>query len=296
MITNLIYVFLDSKFSDSKDLETSLYVYDQQPDFYQKTFNYNKRIFTNSYFLTQNNIQAILEDEQFKAIDDVINRKWAHYKKKPFWYNTFIRVILLAIFIKQNQLTNTIHVEADNIIFADDLTTLVNTINDGEFAYCSEGTFSSAPSFLFFKDAIAAEKLVKLHIQLLERGDPALQPYVGFYVHNITDMALLDLIKRGNIPNYKMLPCLPFGINSANFSEIGYVFDPTSYGQYLGGTNNGHVPGFIDHNHFVGLELSNKTIEVIFDKRPYVIYNGNRIPVFNLHVHNKKAIEGFLYA
>lgn len=291
---NLVYVFLDSTFTDSTDREESIFVYDKLPLYYSQTYEYNKQKFQNSHFIVNDeNIKQITEDNDFKVLDKIINEKWARYKKNPFWYNTSIRVIVLCLYVRNNNLKNVTHVEADNIIFAKDTSILNNFFLDGEFGFCNEAPSSSAPSFIFIKDAAAANDLLQKHIHLYEKGEQALRPYVGHFGNYITDMALLDVIYRYR-KNYKMLPNLPFGPTSENFEILQHVFDPTSYGQHIGGTNNGHPPGFIDPMHYVGQAITQKHIEVKYDKRPYVVYRDKQIPVYNLHVHNKKAIENLL--
>ena len=81
-----------------------------------------------------------------------------------------------------------------------------------------------------------------------------------------------DLIRRLNIfPN-----------------ETNIVFDPSSYGQFFGGTNNGHPPGFAHHTHDIGRGIqSGELVPVMIDKKPYVKYDGKEYPIVNLHIHSK---------
>lgn len=295
MKTNLIYVFLNSTFTNSKGREYSPYVYDSMPTYYKKTFDYNKKKFTDYHIIdNSSDINNLLTDKDFKYINRVFDEKWSRNKQDPFWYNTLIRVILLCIYIRNNNLGDVVHVEADNIIFGENLNTLCETFNPGEFGYCCERSHAGAPSLIFVKDSDAADSLLQQHIKLFEKGEEALKPHVGHFYYNIMDMAFLDLIRRGG-KNYKMLPCLPFGDFSNNFEKLKCVFDPTSYGQYLGGTNNGHPTGFIDPSHYVGQELIKNTISIsINDGKPVINYNNEIIPIFNLHVHNKNAIDNFI--
>lgn len=71
-----------------------------------------------------------------------------------------------------------------------------------------------------------------------------------------------------------------------------YVFDPGSYGQYLGGTNNEHGPGWTGNHHYIGRYLQSKD-------RPVVrMENGKPMvedtPIFNLHIHSKN-LKDFYY-
>jgi hypothetical protein len=40
--------------------------------------------------------------------------------------------------------------------------------------------------------------------------------------------------------------------------------------------------------------LNNNIIQVEFDKKPFILYDEKQIPLFNLHMHNKAAIDKFL--
>jgi hypothetical protein len=85
--------------------------------------------------------------------------------------------------------------------------------------------------------------------------------------------------------------------------EDGFVFDPGSYGQFLGGTNNFHDPGFIDSEHYIGSMLKDRLIYVGWDSsgpyvldnsRPWTPKNSKKFKLFNLHIHSK-ALEDFVY-
>lgn len=291
---NLIYVFLNSAFTDSEGREYTKFAYDEMPEYYKLTYEYNKLKFKDSHFITNaNNISDLLEDTDFKKLDNIINTKWYRYKKNPFWYNTSIRVILLCLYVRNNNLKNVTHVEADNIIYAQNTKILDSFFQDGEYGFCNEAPYSSAPSLIFIKDAEAADSLLRKHIQLYEKGESNLGQYVGYYGNYITDMALLDIIYRYR-KNYKMLPCLPFGPVSENYETLQYVFDPTSYGQYICGTNNGAPPGFIDFKHYIGHAVESRYIQIKFNTKPYIFFEEKEIPIYNLHVHNKKAIPDLL--
>ena len=310
-MSTLVYVFINNNFQATSDSFKSDYSYSEIPQFCFDTLNFNSKKFNKTYIVTQKeeiqkfqnrvseNVEfidveeKICKSEEFIEAQNVINTLWARNKKDTFWYTTFIRVLLLSLFVKIYKTTSNIHVEADNIIFENDFTNINNLFETGEFGYCNEAPNSSAPSLIYLKDSISGSNLFNLHLKLLKKGDIPLQPYVGHFANNITDMAFLDLIYRAG-KFYKMLPCVPCGPFSQNFDKLQTVFDPTSYGQFLGGTNNGHPPGYCEMRHYVGREIISKNIEVFFNKTPYIVYQNKQIPIFNLHVHNKKSIPSFL--
>lgn len=308
---NLIYVFLNNNFlSTTQNKNLGRYSYNNIPSYYLQTLSYNSKKIPKSFLIIQkeeinkqklnlpDNITLIFAEdlvntEEFSLIWNVLTKKWFRYLNDPFWYNTFIRVVLICVFQIKKQVNNLIHVEADNIILSRGFKEICDLFKSGEFGYSNEGYFSSAPSFIFLKDSNSSNNLLNMLISLLEHGEQALQPYTGWLSAWITDMAFLDIIYRSK-KNYKMLPCLPFGPFSENFQKLQYVFDPTSYGMYIGGSNNSHPPKFIDSNHYVGAALQAGLIEIKFDKVPVILYNEKEIPLFNLHIHNKLAIPKIL--
>ena len=72
-----------------------------------------------------------------------------------------------------------------------------------------------------------------------------------------------------------------------------YFFDPGSCGQYLGGTNNGHGPGWHGDHHYIGKEIMDGNVKIwIENKKPMIEFKTEsgilwKMPLFNLHVHSK---------
>lgn len=299
-MSNLIYVFLDNNFY--KDSARNPYTYTELPAFYKATYINNKKYVNDSYFITQSkycfdktciNVDELKSTPEYNDILDILKTKWTRYIEDPFWFNTTIRVILLLICIIKKDLKDVLHVEADNIIFHD-ITNLKTCFQSGEFGYSNEAISASAPCCMFIKDKQAATTLLNLHKQLLLKGETELQPYVGHFANYITDMAFLDIIYRRK-KDYKMLPCVPYGPFSTNLEHFNMLFDPNPYGMFFFGTNQGHEPGYLEQRHFVGEQILNKTITPkIISNKPVVIYQNKEIPIFNLHMHNKKAIIPFL--
>lgn len=299
-MSNLVYIFLDNNFY--KEAANNPYTYNSLPDYYTSTYNNNKQLVNVSHFITQNkyrfddscvSIDQIKQTPEYIEVLDILKKKWERYINDPFWFNTTIRVIVLLIYVIKNDLKDVLHVEADNILF-EPITKISHIFNDGEFGYSNEAPSASAPCCMFIKDKEAAQTLLNLHKQLFERGEQELRPYVGHFANYITDMAFLDIIYRRK-KGFKMLPCLPAGPYSENFNEIKAVIDPNPYGMYFFGTNQGHSASYTEQRHFIGEQILNKTIAPkIINNKPFIVYKEQQIPIFNLHMHNKKAIIPFL--
>ena len=97
---------------------------------------------------------------------------------------------------------------------------------------------------------------------------------------HVSEMSLLHMASREQ---------LVFGLPILPSQNDTMVFDPGSYGQFLGGTNNGHGSGFTDPQHFIGGAIRRGELCVKFDGEPTV----NEIKIFNLHIHSKN-LKGFV--
>lgn len=311
MNTNLVYVFLTKNFLAPKNALENQWSYKNMPEYYVQTFEHNSQKATKNYILTEKsqhnnckkftnikNTEVVFVEDcicnllEFKEVLSILDTTWPGYRQDTFWFVTFIRSIILGLFISEKKLVNTLHVEADNLLF-EDLDKVFNILEDGEFGFSNEAPHASALALMGFKDEQAGINFVKQHITLLKKGENALNPHIGHFYGHVTDMAFIDLIYRAR-KNYKMLPCLPYGPFSENYNISQCVFDPFAYGAYLGGTNQGAPQGYAEDRHFVGREIINNKIKVEFDKRPFIVHHNKTIPVFNLHMHNKNAIPQIL--
>lgn len=302
---NLIYAFLNNNFSKIQSNKKD-FAYATMPAYYHKTFVHNKQFFDTAYMICQqeeiNNgylfdhwltVEQLQQEPQYKKIYEILEQKWSRYKIEFFLYHAFMRLIFVCLAIKKLNLKNVVHAEADNIIYMGAEKTFELLLKSGEFGYSLVSRPDAAPGIIFFKDAQAADNFLNQLISLLKKGEHYIISTTGIPFEYITDMNFLYFMYLYN-NKFKQLPCLPVGDCADNFDKLKVLFDPAGYGQFLGGTNNGSPPGYINARQFVGLFLQQKLIQVKFDKKPYVEYNDQQIPLYNLHMHNKKAIDNFI--
>lgn len=104
-----------------------------------------------------------------------------------------------------------------------------------------------------------------------------------YYINMPNEMQLLSSISKERPDLIKLIESLP--------NESGIIFDPAGYGQYFGGTHQGHPPGFFySQNNYIGDHIRDGLIKpVMIDKKPYVNHNGTCYPIVNLHIHSKKT-------
>ena len=99
----------------------------------------------------------------------------------------------------------------------------------------------------------------------------------------------LNEMKMLHIANIE-IPSLFNLLNVLPISNSNLVFDPGSYGQYIGGTHNKKFSKkFIDLNHLVGMEIHLDKIKPKKVNTNFIIKNESNFDkeLVNLHVHSK---------
>lgn len=310
-MSNLIYAFIDSNFNSNDSIKRN-YSYDTLPDYYIKTIERNSAFFDKSYFILQNHIienikskissnihlvsleEEVLKTDEYQIVEELLKTLWPHYKAEVFLYHAFLRLIFVSIFVEKLKEDNIIHLEADNTVYySGEEIFKSNVIGSGEFGYGLVSPLVGAPGIICFKDSASGRNLLTRIVKMLMAGEQEVLAAIGFNIEYLTDMNFLDVISRGS-KYFKLLPSLPFTELSKNYDKFKFLFDPASYGQFLGGTNNGHDKGYFESNHYIGRMIASDKIKVIYDKLPFAIYQEEKYPIYNLHIHNKKVINDFL--
>tara|TARA_R110000824_G_scaffold318921_3_gene506036 strand:- start:177 stop:1061 length:885 start_codon:yes stop_codon:yes gene_type:complete len=201
-----------------------------------------------------------------------------------FWQKTAERIFCVQAHIKRMNLSNVFHFENDVLLYGslqevettEHLTVTPMRHNQTTFA------------FTHIPNAEKMDLLCRFMNWLLSSyGQQQLQGIMG---DHISEMSLLNLAIRERV--ISGFPTLPLTKEAGPTDGGPYysgtlVFDPGSYGQFLGGTNNGHSSGFTDPQHFIGEAINNGQLDIVFDGTPSV----NGVKIFNLHIHSKNLKE-----
>ena len=103
-------------------------------------------------------------------------------------------------------------------------------------------------------------------------------------------MEIMKLVELKNPNIFNLLPSLPF--------QNQILFDPAGYGQYIDGTHTNPKKlfkrGYTSIYDPVGVEILAKRVKVQFNKKPFVLWEGNKFNLSNLHVHSKRFKNYFL--
>ena len=193
------------------------------------------------------------------------------------WRTSIFRIFLVRDAMKYLNLDTCYHFDSDVLMFksSKDFEHLINDFDGLYITYHNE--FEVVFGFSRFGGVEKADKICDiLHDVVFDPRKQAEYSSDGM----ANEMRLMCGIMRRNPDLIKTLNIFP--------NETGIVFDPSSYGQFFGGTHQGHPAGFSHHTHDIGRGIqSGELVPVMIDKKPYVKYDGKEYPIVNLHIHSK---------
>jgi hypothetical protein len=196
--------------------------------------------------------------------------------RNGFWTLTSLRFFYIYALMRQYNLSNCIHIENDVLLYHN-IDILETTLNNN-FMYIPFDTYRRNIASIMY---IPNHELFK---QILDCYDV-----------RKNDMDNFCHIKRktGLIKNF---PIGPINIANTdekrfvcdNYESFNFIFDAAAMGQYLGGVDPRNIPG--DSTGFINETCCIKYNEYKFEwinKKPYLLVDNDRIPIFNLHIHCK---------
>jgi len=262
------------------------YTYDELPPYADICIKQCKHYLCDPIVVDDQYVMKYMQHD-IQKLYTICKEKYPSQSTNAFWFTTMIRLFVLYHFCKNNNINEFIHMEYDNLIYSD--MTMLKKLQPSVY-FTRVDQYKSSAGFVYCNSLIHLEQFISKMIKLLNIGEQSLYANnVIPYFTPISEMVMIDLIYKGtqNIIDY--LPALPFEPADDNFNNLGILFDGASYGQYIGGTNNGHTKGFCDPNHYVGKCIIDNKLDVIFDnQKPYAVHDNKLIPIANLHIHSKQ--------
>jgi len=280
-----IYVHLrPDQFLFSNDFNHSNYVYNDIPGYADCSLKQSELLLQTKPILLDN---EFVNKEFSNEINDFFNlckQNFPSFYKDPFWFLTLARLYVVFLYCKKYNITKFIHLEYDNLIYSD-LKILDKLLPSIYFTRV--GPYCSSAGFVYCNCLDHFEKFTNKLLQLIKKGEKIIHTFTQY--EHLSEMIMIDLIHTHTKDVMDYLPILPFDTGSDNFNKLKVLFDGASYGQFLGGTNNGHDKGWYGTHQYVGAELTQNKLKIIFEnKQPYVIFNNEKIPILNLHIHSKQ--------
>ena len=204
--------------------------------------------------------------------------------RNGFWTFVSQRFFYIYEFMRTHNVTNVIHIENDVLIYYNCLQ--ISKHFDSSYIYMPFDTYSRNVASIVYIHSADIFKTV------LEKYD-----------FSKNDMENFSHIMRST----GLIQPLPIFVDSniniehkfitTNYNRFnGFIFDAAAMGQYLGGVDPRNISG--DTVGFVNVECAIKYNQYYFVwddvdniKRPFIIVDGNKIPIFNLHIHSKNLVR-----
>ena len=219
-----------------------------------------------------------------------------------FWLYTTERFYLLESLMKKYDLENVIHLESDNLVYADLQCLLPVFYNNYQgIAATFDDDNRCVPGFLYVRNYKSIEKLTELINDTFSNTDiqcndmQLLAIFKKKYGRRYVDT--LPIVTRDYPQPFKsLIHRMPDNPNDYfNYiDEFNSVFDAAAIGQYLGGidpenSRGKSTVGFI--NETCIFNPSYYRFQWIMDSAsrrvPHMISDGGSMPINNLHIHSK---------
>jgi len=273
-----IYIHIDpTNLSFSNELDLSNFTFTDVPEYTYVSIEQTKKITGKDSILLTNKDFNIFKNE-IQEFFNVCKKGFPSFYKDSFWLLTFLRLYIVFLYVKHNNISKFVHLENDNLIY--NTFSVFENLPTGCY-FTKVGPYCGSSGLMYCNDIEKFNNVINKMLLLIEKGESVVRSYTSYDF--LSEMILIDLLVQANIAEY--LPLFP---DDKYFDLTNTVFDGASYGQYIGGTNNGHGPGWYGPNHYVGQKLYNKDISISFkDKNPSINYSSQQVSVYNLHIHSK---------
>lgn len=219
-------------------------------------------------------VKTIASDQTLKTM----NMSLFSDNSNQLWRTSIFRVFLVRDAMKYLNLDYCYHFDSDVLLFQSS-SLFEKSIADFDGLYV---TYHNENEIVFGFSRFGSIKKIDQICDILHEIVFDEEKQREYSVGMPNEMQLLGGIYKRRPDLIKRLSILP--------NEKNIIFDPSSYGQYFGGTHQGHPPGFAHESHIIGRCIqSGNIIPLIIDGKPYVKYQDKNYPIVNLHIHSKNT-------
>ena len=201
----------------------------------------------------------------------------------PLWWTSLYRIFIINSFLNEYQISGIVHFDNDVLIYKDFSELLPMLSNEVYVTPHTNTEFTFGFSYINNKEKynIICDNIYNIILQ----GEDTARHLTGDQIH---EMRLLHYSGKNYITPLPVHPSL------GNISNS--IFDPSSYGQFFGGTHSEGIPGYTENSHIVGPLIRNTQQDLYFDNgHPKIIYESIKYDIANLHIHSKNLSNFITY-
>lgn len=245
------------------------------------------------YLLTDSDYKRdgviVVDINRYKQSCDWLKNIKLVLSNDPMWSSSSYRFFYIKELIEEKQLTDVLTFDNDVLLYESPEKIIELLSPDyNKFTITAHSNDEIVMGMCFIKNSTAIQNVCNI---LKNEYSIPIQTLRNKYQLYPTEMRILGVSNE-----IDFLPILPSEISTErftkNYNKYKSVFDPSSYGQYLGGLPAIHdpesKPGWFSNWQEIGKNIGNNNIKVIMeDKNPYVLYNNTKIKINNLHIHSK---------
>jgi len=239
----------------------------------------------NIYFCTDQ--KPFRSDIEFIHINEINSKLISEFNKldyfkneiNPLWKTSLSRIFYLFEASTYLNIFNFIHFDCDVLVYKS-FQELKNNFITGKINITPLNELFLNFSYSYFDNKRHFENLCNNILKILSNSNIYEKKY--YEGRRLNEMVLMNISYINNPNEFNLLDVLP------NY-KTDIIFDPGSYGQYIGGTHNKRFSKkFINEDHYVGRNIIRKDYKIQFkNKKPTVFHNGKLYNLANLHMHSK---------
>jgi len=205
----------------------------------------------------------------------VMNSQLWKNDPNPLWRTSIYRIFILLDIMKETGSQDFVHFDSDVILFEGFETAKKSIDQNSKCLHITRCNDSEVVFGYSYCNSYQALHEICEYIDIAMYNNDFLYSLIKDHPN---EMQILSGISRTGL--IKDLPTIP---------SKEYIFDPSSYGQYLYGTHGGDAPGWAGNHHAIGKLINEGKLQVNMDKTPFATFNGVTSKIINLHIHSKKT-------
>lgn len=240
------------------------------------------------FFCSDQVIQS--KSERFKLINineiksDLIGEidkleKFERLDNNPLWKTSLMRVFYIYEIAQNLKLNSFVHFDSDVLIYKS-YKELIKNFSQSKVNITQLSKDMLIFGYCYVANLDSYKKICESIIEIYEKKSYYESTY--YDGKSLVEMRSLYLAYLLNPDLFNILPTLPT-------KNENILFDPLSYGQYLGGRHyKKFSKGYLDRDHLTYDEMKSKKVVPKYKKgKSYIVHNKINIDLANLHVHSK---------